>query len=167
MYPPELVKPMREELTNIGFAQLHTPQDVTDALSKKGTTLVVVNSVCGCAAANARPGARMSLQNDSKPDHLVTVFAGVDREAVETARAQMVPCPPSSPHRRTAGLSRNHERGSSVGRHRSQLDYLGTAGAVPRSADTPLPPRSRRASRSAAPAASSLLVLTSTAFMIW
>ena len=61
MYPPELVKPMREELTNIGFTELHTQQNVTEALSKEGTTLVVVNSVCGCAAANARPGARMSL----------------------------------------------------------------------------------------------------------
>jgi len=97
MYPPELVKPMREELTSIGFTELHTQQNVTDALSKEGTTLVVVNSVCGCAAANARPGARMSLQNDSKPDHLVTVFAGVDRDAVDAARAQMVPFPPSSP----------------------------------------------------------------------
>lgn len=114
MYPPELVKPMREELTNIGFAQLHTPQDVTDALSKKGTTLVVVNSVCGCAAANARPGARMSLQNDSKPDHLVTVFAGVDREAVETARAQMVPFPPSSP---SMALFKNGELVHMLERH--------------------------------------------------
>ena len=114
MYPPELVKPMREELTNIGFAQLHTPQDVTDALSKEGTTLVVVNSVCGCAAANARPGARMSLQNDSKPDHLVTVFAGVDREAVDTARAQMVPVPPSSP---SMALFKNGELVHMLERH--------------------------------------------------
>lgn len=114
MYPPELVKPMREELTNIGFAQLHTPKDVTDALSKEGTTLVVVNSVCGCAAANARPGARMSLQNDSKPDHLVTVFAGVDREAVDTARAQMVPFPPSSP---SMALFKNGELVHMLERH--------------------------------------------------
>ena len=114
MYPPELVKPMREELTNIGFAQLHTPQDVTDALSKEGTTLVVVNSVCGCAAANARPGARMSLQNDNKPDHLVTVFAGVDREAVDTARAQMVPFPPSSP---SMALFKNGELVHMLERH--------------------------------------------------
>ena len=114
MYPPELVKPMREELTNIGFAQLHTPQDVTDALSKEGTTLVVINSVCGCAAANARPGARMSLQNDNKPDHLVTVFAGVDREAVDTARAQMVPFPPSSP---SMALFKNGELVHMLERH--------------------------------------------------
>ncbi|MFT5102513.1 MAG: putative YphP/YqiW family bacilliredoxin [Candidatus Latescibacterota bacterium] len=97
MYPAELVKPMREDLTNIGFAELYTAQDVADALSKEGTTLVVVNSVCGCAAANARPGARMSLQNAKSPDHLVTVFAGVDFDAVDAARAAMIPFPPSSP----------------------------------------------------------------------
>lgn len=97
MYPAELVKPMREDLTKIGFAELYTAQDVADALSKEGTTLVVVNSVCGCAAANARPGARMSLQNAKTPDHLVTVFAGVDVEAVDAARAEMMPFPPSSP----------------------------------------------------------------------
>ena len=71
MYPAELVKPMREDLTSIGFSELYTEQDVSEALAKEGTTLVVVNSVCGCAAANARPGARMSLQNVKKPDHLV------------------------------------------------------------------------------------------------
>lgn len=97
MYPPELIKPMREDLTQIGFAELHTEQDVANALQQEGTTLVVVNSVCGCAAANARPGARLSLQNAKKPDHLVTVFAGVDREAVDAAREQMMPFPPSSP----------------------------------------------------------------------
>ena len=97
MYPPELVKPMREDLTNIGFTELFSSDDVNSALSKEGTTLVVVNSVCGCAAANARPAAGMSLQNDKKPNHLVTVFAGVDRDAVDTARAHMVPFPPSSP----------------------------------------------------------------------
>jgi putative YphP/YqiW family bacilliredoxin len=114
MYPPELVKPMREELTSIGFTELHTQQNVTDALSKEGTTLVVVNSVCGCAAANARPGARMSLQNESKPDHLVTVFAGVDRDAVDTARAQMVPFPPSSP---SMALFKNGELVHMLERH--------------------------------------------------
>lgn len=97
MYPPELVRPMREDLVNAGFAELHTAQEVEVALQKKGTTLVVVNSVCGCAAANARPGAKMSLQNGKKPDQLVTVFAGVDREATDAARAQMIPFPPSSP----------------------------------------------------------------------
>lgn len=97
MYPPELVKPMREELTNIGFEELHTAESVDVALAKEGTTLVVVNSVCGCAAANARPGAKMSLGNSKKPNNLVTVFAGVDREATDKARAHMVPFPPSSP----------------------------------------------------------------------
>lgn len=97
MYPPELVRPMREDLVNAGFAELYTAQEVEVALQKKGTTLVVVNSVCGCAAANARPGAKMSLQNGKKPDQLVTVFAGVDREATDAARAQMIPFPPSSP----------------------------------------------------------------------
>lgn len=97
MYPPELVKPMREDLTVVGFEELHTVEAVDTALAKEGTTLVVVNSVCGCAAANARPGARMSLDNDKKPDNLVTVFAGVDREATDKARSYMIPFPPSSP----------------------------------------------------------------------
>ncbi|MGZ0015815.1 BrxA/BrxB family bacilliredoxin [Yeosuana sp. AK3] len=97
MYPAELVKPMREDLTNVGFEELHTAEAVDAALAKEGTTLVVVNSVCGCAAANARPGARMSLQNAKRPDHIVTVFAGVDKGAVDQARQHMVPFPPSSP----------------------------------------------------------------------
>lgn len=97
MYPAELVKPMREDLTKVGFEELHTPEEVDKALERPGTTLVVVNSVCGCAAANARPGARMSLQNEKRPEHIVTVFAGVDREATDRARARMVPFPPSSP----------------------------------------------------------------------
>lgn len=97
MYPAELVKPMREDLAIAGFEELHTSEAVENALKESGTTLVVVNSVCGCAAANARPAAKMSLQNDKKPDHIVTVFAGVDIEAVNTARNAMVPFPPSSP----------------------------------------------------------------------
>ena len=97
MYPPELVKPMREDLTRVGFTELFNAEEVNNALSKSGTTLVVVNSVCGCAAANARPAAAMSIQNEKKPDQIVTVFAGVDREAVDAARAHMIPFPPSSP----------------------------------------------------------------------
>ncbi|MDG5490560.1 BrxA/BrxB family bacilliredoxin [Psychroserpens sp. SPM9] len=97
MYPAELVKPMREDLTKVGFEELQTADAVEAALAKEGTTLIVVNSVCGCAAANARPGARQSLQNAKRPDHIVTVFAGVDRDAVDAARAHMVPFPPSSP----------------------------------------------------------------------
>jgi putative YphP/YqiW family bacilliredoxin len=97
MYPEQMVKPMREDLVVAGFQELHTADDVTNALSKKGTTLVVVNSVCGCAAANARPGAKMSLNNVRKPDQTVTVFAGVDKDAVNKAREFMIPFPPSSP----------------------------------------------------------------------
>ena len=97
MYPAEIVQPMRDELTTVGFTQCTTPESVSAALSQNGTTLVVVNSVCGCAAANARPGARMSLDNDHSPQQLITVFAGVDKEATAEARYQMVPFPPSSP----------------------------------------------------------------------
>lgn len=94
----ELVAPMSRELTNIGFKSLTTPEEVDAVLSQnEGTVLVVVNSVCGCAAANARPGARLSLQNDKVPATLATVFAGVDREATERARQFMLPYPPSSP----------------------------------------------------------------------
>nr|MDC3229253.1 BrxA/BrxB family bacilliredoxin [Flavobacteriaceae bacterium] len=97
MYPPELVKPMREDLTKVGFTELYNAEDVNNTLNKPGTTLVVVNSVCGCAAANARPAAAMSLHNKKKPDQIVTVFAGVDKEAVDAARKHMIPFPPSSP----------------------------------------------------------------------
>lgn len=88
---------MREELTTLGFEELFQEGDVDTALAKEGTTLVVVNSICGCAAANARPGVRMSLGQDKTPDNLYTVFAGVDREATDAARAKMIPFPPSSP----------------------------------------------------------------------
>jgi putative YphP/YqiW family bacilliredoxin len=88
---------MRDELTAVGFDQCTTPESVALAINKKGTTLVVVNSVCGCAAANARPGVRMSLANDKTPAQLITVFAGVDKEATAEARGLMVPFPPSSP----------------------------------------------------------------------
>lgn len=97
MYPEEMVKPMREELTLAGFQELYTAADVEQALAKSGTTLLVVNSVCGCAARNARPGARFSLDNEKTPDHIVTVFAGVDKDAVTAAREKMFPFPPSSP----------------------------------------------------------------------
>ncbi|RXP61337.1 BrxA/BrxB family bacilliredoxin [Lutibacter sp. HS1-25] len=97
MYPLEIVKPMQQELESAGFTSLHTAQEVETALQKEGTTLVVVNSVCGCAAGTARPGAVVSLQFDKTPTNLVTVFAGVDKEAVEKAREFMIPFPPSSP----------------------------------------------------------------------
>jgi hypothetical protein len=97
MYPEEMVLPMRAELSQVGFQELYTAADVENAIKADGTTLVVVNSVCGCAARNARPGAKMSLDGAKKPDHLVTVFAGVDKEAVDAARQHMFPFPPSSP----------------------------------------------------------------------
>lgn len=97
MYPEELVKPMRADLASAGFEELYTSEAVENALKQEGTTLVVVNSVCGCAAANARPAAKLSLQNNKKPSHLTTVFAGVDTDAVNTARNHMIPFPPSSP----------------------------------------------------------------------
>lgn len=97
MYPEELVKPMRAELSDAGFKELYTSDAVKDALSQGGTTLVVVNSVCGCAARNARPGVKMSLENGKTPANLITVFAGVDKEAVDAAREMMFPFPPSSP----------------------------------------------------------------------
>ena len=97
MYPEEMVKPMQAELTDAGFKDLHTAADVDNALKADGTTLVVINSVCGCAARNARPGAKMSIEGAKKPDNLITVFAGVDKEAVDAARQNMFPFPPSSP----------------------------------------------------------------------
>ena len=97
MYPEEMVKPMRAELSEAGFQDLYNAQAVEAALAKEGTTLVVVNSVCGCAARNARPGAKMSLDGAKKPNQLITVFAGVDKDAVDTARKHMFPFPPSSP----------------------------------------------------------------------
>ena len=97
MYPEEIVKPMKFELTESGFSDLTTSEEVKSVLSKQGTTMIVVNSVCGCAARNARPGVIMSLSNNIKPDNLCTVFAGFDIEATNTAREEMLPFPPSSP----------------------------------------------------------------------
>ena len=97
MYPEELVLPMRKQLTDQGFSELKSVHDVDEMISNEGTTLVVVNSVCGCAAANSSPGAITSLINYIKPDHLTTAFAGVDRDAVEKVRYYLAPFPPSSP----------------------------------------------------------------------
>lgn len=98
MYPEQLVAPMRTDLTSAGFTELKTPQDVEKQLENKGTTLLVINSVCGCAAGAARPGVKWALNNSSKrPDHLATVFAGVDKDAVAKAREFTLPYPPSSP----------------------------------------------------------------------
>jgi len=99
MYPEMLVAPMREDLTTAGFTELKTPEDViAHVKNEKGTTLLVINSVCGCAAGAARPGVKWALQNSpKKPDHLTTVFAGVDKDAVSKARELTLPYPPSSP----------------------------------------------------------------------
>ena len=99
MYPEEMVAPMRQDLTSVGFNEFKTADDVDNHLADhKGTTLIVVNSVCGCAAGAARPGIKWAVQNgEKKPDVLATVFAGVDKEAVDAVRAQTLPYPPSSP----------------------------------------------------------------------
>lgn len=98
MYPPDLTAPMAKELTQFGFEELQSPDKVSEVLEQpSGTVLMVVNSVCGCAAANARPGAKLALDNEKKPEKLVTVFAGVDQEATAKAREYLLPYPPSSP----------------------------------------------------------------------
>lgn len=97
MYPEYLVAPMREELTKSGFEDLTTAEDVKKYIESEGTTFVVINSVCGCAAANARPAAKLALTNSKKPKNAITVFAGVAKDAVEEARKYMLPYPPSSP----------------------------------------------------------------------
>lgn len=99
MYPEQLVAPMRTDLTSVGFKELKTPAEVDQQiLNEKGTTLLVINSVCGCAAGAARPGVKWALQmTKKKPDHLATVFAGMDTEAVTRARQLTLPYPPSSP----------------------------------------------------------------------
>lgn len=98
MYPIQLVTPMANDLTDFGFEALSTPDAVEQTLeNQQGTALLVVNSVCGCAAAMARPGAKRSLENDKRPEKLYTVFAGVDTEATAKAREFLLPFPPSSP----------------------------------------------------------------------
>ncbi len=97
MYPEIMVIPMREELVRAGIKETRTAQDVDAALAQPGTTLVVVNSICGCAAGKMRPGVRMALQHSTKPDQMITVFAGQDREATERARSYFVGHPPTSP----------------------------------------------------------------------
>jgi putative YphP/YqiW family bacilliredoxin len=97
MYPAEIVMPMKEQLTSNGFQDLTTPEQVEAAIAQPGTTLVMVNSVCGCAAGAARPGVLQSLDNDKVPTNLTTVFAGFDKDAVAKAREFFAPFPPSSP----------------------------------------------------------------------
>ncbi|MGF7232019.1 BrxA/BrxB family bacilliredoxin [Arachidicoccus sp.] len=98
MYPEEIVLPMKAELTDNGFEDLQTPQEVEEALKREGTTLVMINSVCGCSAGSARPGVLMAVHNaEKKPSHLVTSFAGFDLDAVNSLRQHLLPYPPSSP----------------------------------------------------------------------
>lgn len=98
MYPEEIVTPMKEELTENGFTELLSTAEVEAQLAKQGTTLVMINSVCGCSAGSARPGVLMAVANaDPKPDYLTTSFAGFDVEAVSTLRQHLMPYPPSSP----------------------------------------------------------------------
>lgn len=98
MYPPELVAPMKEDLTSVGFKELTTAEDVENILAKKEcTTFLIVNSVCGCAAGAARPAVKTAIKNEKLPDNLVTVFAGVDKDATDKARSFTAPYPPSSP----------------------------------------------------------------------
>lgn len=98
MYPEYLTTPMKQDLTSVGFEDLTSSEQVENALKREGVTLLVVNSVCGCAAGAARPGVKLALKEaEVKPDYLVTVFAGVDKDAVETARKHLLPYPPSSP----------------------------------------------------------------------
>jgi len=116
MYPEEMVAPMRSDLTEVGFDELRTPESVDEHLKDhKGTTLMVINSVCGCAAGAARPAIKMALANsDKKPDNLTTVFAGVDIEATEKVREYHLPYPPSSP---SMGLFKDGELVHFVERH--------------------------------------------------
>jgi putative YphP/YqiW family bacilliredoxin len=97
MYPEIMVIPMREEMTRAGIKETRTAEEVDAALAKSGTTMVVVNSICGCAAGKMRPGVRLALQNSTVPDQMITVFAGQDREATEQARSYFAGNPPTSP----------------------------------------------------------------------
>ena len=115
MYPSEIVIPMKEELTENGFDELLTSQEVDQALQNTGTTLVMINSVCGCSAGSARPGVLMAVANaEKKPDHLTTTFAGFDIEAVNKIREHLLPYPPSSP---SIALFKNGELVHFIERH--------------------------------------------------
>lgn len=115
MYPQEIVQPMKEELTDNGFKELLTGQEVKQQLTGEGTTLVMINSVCGCSAGTARPGVLMAVTNAAKrPDHLTTAFAGFDIEAVQTLRQHIMPYPPSSP---AIALFKNGELVHFIERH--------------------------------------------------
>ena len=115
MYPAEIVEPMKAELTDHGFDELLTPQEVDEQFKKEGTTLVMINSVCGCSAGSARPGVLMAVYNaEKKPDHLTTAFAGFDTAAIQKLREHLLPYPPSSP---AIALIKNGEIVHMIERH--------------------------------------------------
>ena len=115
MYPKEIVLPMKAELTDYGFEEMQTATEVDEQLKKEGTTLVMINSVCGCSAGSARPGVLMAVHNtEKKPDHLATSFAGFDIEAVNKVRQHLMPYPPSSP---AIALFKNGELVHMIERH--------------------------------------------------
>ena len=115
MYPEEIVLPMKAELTDYGFDEMQSASEVDEQLKKEGTTLVMINSVCGCSAGSARPGVLMAVHNtDKKPDHLATAFAGFDIEAVNKVRQHLMPYPPSSP---AIALFKNGELVHMIERH--------------------------------------------------
>ncbi len=114
MYPEDLIAPMREDLTSAGIREARTAAEVEESIKKEGTTLVVINSVCGCAAANARPAVKMAATHSKTPDRMITAFAGNDVEAVNQARAMMAPFPPSSP---SMALFKNGELVHMIERH--------------------------------------------------
>jgi putative YphP/YqiW family bacilliredoxin len=120
-YSEILIKPMREDLTRIGIEETRTPEQVEDAINNtKGTLLVVVNSVCGCAAGKARPGVALALQNEARPDRSITVFAGADIEATAKARTYFAPYPPSSPQ---IGLFKDGKLVFMLERHQIENKY--------------------------------------------
>ncbi len=115
MYPADLVLPMKAELTNNGFSDLDTPQKIDETLKNEGTTLLVINSVCGCSAGTARPGVIHAVKTaEKKPTQLATTFAGFDVEAVQQARTYLLPYPPSSP---CIALLKNGELVHMIERH--------------------------------------------------
>ena len=123
MYPEIMIIPMREELTRVGVKEAHTAAEVDEAVSRPGTTMVIVNSVCGCAAGRMRPAVRAALQHSTRPDLAITVFAGQEKEATERARSHFKGYPPSSP---SIGLLRDGELVHMVQRsdieHREAID---------------------------------------------
>ncbi|MDA8570277.1 BrxA/BrxB family bacilliredoxin [Schleiferiaceae bacterium] len=114
MYPEDMIAPMRAELANSGYTETKTPEEVVSSITAQGTTLVVVNSVCGCAAGSARPAAIAAAKSEVKPDRMITVFAGNDKAAVDEARKHMLPFPPSSP---SMALFKNGELVHMIERH--------------------------------------------------